>query len=148
MKRLHALLGIAVLLGACASEPEAPPPPPPKPAPIPVEPISTAPPPAEPAPAPEPPPPPPPPPAKPVAKGWWVVATSENNEGAAAAMVEQLKKKGYEAEEQAVEIKGVLWHRAVITGIKTHKEATALVGTLEKDMKIKGAWVTKGAAAP
>ena len=157
MKRLT-LLAAVLLLAACSSEPETPAPAP-TPAPTPAA-AEPAPAPAEPAPAPiattpiapapiatapQPEPPPPAPPPAPAPKGWMVVVASESSEGAAAKMVEALKKKGYEAQVQSTEVKGVLWHRAVIANVKSHKEAVELAVKVEKDLNVKGAWVSKGA---
>ena len=158
MRRLEIALAAAVLATACSEPPPAPEAPAPTaapsatdaqtPAPAPQpEPVVVPLPAAEPAAAPAPAPAPAAAPAVP-GKGWWVVATSDTDEAAARATAEELRKKGYAVEVHSAEIKGVFWHRAVITGLKTREEAKALTATLEKDLKIKGAWITRASAAP
>jgi hypothetical protein len=73
--------------------------------------------------------------------GRWVVSlASVRNLAAIADTLQTLNKDGYPAEVETVNLDGETWHRLVIKGVSSKREAASLIERMQKIALFKDAW--------
>ena|GEM_PF-3900617 len=73
--------------------------------------------------------------------GRWVVSlASVRNRSAIADLLHTLNKDGYPAEIETVNLEGETWHRLVIKGVSSKREAASLIDRMQKVALFKDAW--------
>lgn len=73
--------------------------------------------------------------------GRWVVSlASVRNRTAITDVLQTLNKDGYPAEIETVNLDGEIWHRLVIKGVSSKREAASLIARMQKIALFKDAW--------